>query len=88
MVSVPQSQRHRDATNAFNEMVGLEPLCVVVDVLGGAVLYEPRSVEPERFAPPILKYLDENPAWPAMLEMSHPKEEENGIRFLLGEMPK
>lgn len=87
-VSVPQNQAHRDHTQQFNEIVGLDPLCVVVDERGGAVLYEPRSVSPEHFAPPVSKYLEENPAWPSMLEMSAPKDDRNGLRFLLGESPK
>jgi hypothetical protein len=88
VLSVPQSQESRAFTNCFNEIIGLDPLCVVVDTRGGAVLYEPRTTEHfDKLAPSVHRYLEENPAWPFMLEMSEPRGRDE-MRFLLGETPK
>ena len=67
--SVPSSAQTGELTGVWGEIMGLDPLCVVVDVHGAQVLYNPRELY-ERFPSFLQGELDKRPHWPGVLEIA------------------
>ncbi|RYF43660.1 MAG: hypothetical protein EOO38_18660 [Cytophagaceae bacterium] len=73
MCSVPSSAETGELTGVWGEMMGLDPLCVVVDIMGGQVLYNPRELY-DRMPSYLQGELDKRPEWPALLELAGESE--------------
>lgn len=85
MLSTPSSERVGARTGVFDELMGLDPLCVVVDTASAQVIYEPRMLLskegfPEQLHARLSASLEALPHWPRLLEFS---EGENGVLSML-----
>ncbi len=69
MCSVPSSAQTGELTGVWSEVMGLDPLCVVVDTAGAGVLYNPRDLY-DRLPNFLQEELDKRPHWPGVLELS------------------
>lgn len=81
MLSVPSSEQIGARTGLFDEVLGLDPLCVVVDTASSQVIYEPRLMLAMEGFPELLKQkLASLANWPQLLEFS---KDDDGNQFML-----
>jgi hypothetical protein len=80
MISVPSSEPQGARTARFDELMGLNPLCVLVDALSSQVIYEPRMVmESDGFPDSVKTEWRAVANWPQLLEFT---KDEAGNQFV------